>query len=62
LLIGLLTPGRSVSAARNALHDMGLSSSEQDLDNVAASFILSIRICWRCSSTASTSRSKTAIA
>lgn len=39
LLIGLLTSSRSVSAARDALRKMGLSSSEQDLDNVAASFI-----------------------
>jgi hypothetical protein len=39
LLIGLLTSSRSVSAARDALHNMGLSSCEQDLDNVAASFI-----------------------
>ena len=39
LLIGLLTSSRSLSAARDALRKMGLSNSEQDLDNVAASFI-----------------------
>jgi hypothetical protein len=39
LLIGLLTSSRSVSAARDALRKRGLSNSEQDLDNVAASFI-----------------------
>jgi putative transposase len=39
LLIGLLNSSRSVSAARDALRKMGLSSSEQDLENVATSFI-----------------------
>ena len=39
LLIGLLNSSRSINAARDALRKMGLSSSEQDLENVAASFI-----------------------
>jgi transposase-like protein len=39
LLIGLLTSSRSVSAARDALRRMGLSSSEQDLEQAAANFI-----------------------
>jgi putative transposase len=39
LLIGLLNSSRSVSAARDALRKMGLSSCEQDLENVATSFI-----------------------
>jgi transposase-like protein len=39
LLVGLLSSSRSVSAARDALRKMGLSSSEQDLENVATSFI-----------------------
>lgn len=36
LLLGLLASSRSVSAAKEALRSMGLSSSEQDLDAVAA--------------------------
>jgi putative transposase len=39
LLLGLLSSSRSVSAAREALHKMGLSSSEQELEKVAAGFI-----------------------
>ncbi len=39
LLLGLLASSRSVNAARDALHKMGLSSSEQDLDAVAAGLI-----------------------
>ena len=35
LLLGLLASSRSVSAAKEALRKMGLSSSEQDLDTVA---------------------------
>jgi len=39
LLLGLLSSSRSVSAARDALHKMGLSSSEQELEKVALGFI-----------------------
>jgi putative transposase len=39
LLLGLLASSRSVNAARDALRKMGLSSSEQDLDAVAAGLI-----------------------
>lgn len=39
LLLGLLSSSRSVSAAREALHKMGLSSSEQELEKIAAGFI-----------------------
>ena len=39
LLLGLLSSSRSVSAAREALHKMGLSSSEQELEKVALGFI-----------------------
>jgi putative transposase len=39
LLQGLLSSSRSVSAAREALHKMGLSSSEQELEKVALGFI-----------------------
>lgn len=39
LLMGLLASSRSVNAAKNALVKMGLSTSEQDLDRVAASMI-----------------------
>jgi len=39
LLLGLLASSRSLSAAREALRQMGLSSSQQDLDTVAASLI-----------------------
>lgn len=39
LLLGLLASSRSVSAAKEALRRMGLSSSEQDLDTVAAGLI-----------------------
>lgn len=39
LLLGLLSSSRSVSAARDALHKMGLSHSEPDLEKVAASFM-----------------------
>lgn len=39
LLLGLLASSRSVSAAKEALRKMGLSSSEQDLDTVAAGLI-----------------------
>ena len=39
LLLGLLASSRSINAARDALRKMGLSSSEQDLDNVAAGLI-----------------------
>lgn len=39
LLLGLLASSRSVNAAREALHKMGLSGSEQDLDRVAAGLI-----------------------
>jgi transposase-like protein len=39
LLLGLLRSSRSVSAARDALHKMGLSSSEQELEKVALGFI-----------------------
>jgi putative transposase len=39
LLMGLLASSRSVNAAKAALVKMGLSTSEQDLDRVAASMI-----------------------
>ena len=39
LLLGLLSSSRSFSAAREALHKMGLSSSEQELETIAAGFI-----------------------
>lgn len=38
LLIGLLTSSRSINAAKQALRQMGLSSSEEELDQVATSF------------------------
>jgi len=39
LLLGLLSSSRSVSAAREALHKMGLTSSPQELEQIAAGFI-----------------------
>src|SRR5262245_29297418 len=39
LLIGLLASSRSINAAKDALHKMGLSRSEQDLDRVAVGLI-----------------------
>jgi putative transposase len=39
LLLGLLSCSRSVSAARQALRKMGLSSSEQELEQIATGFI-----------------------
>lgn len=39
LLVGLLGSSRSINAAKDALQKMGLSSSEQDLERVAASLI-----------------------
>ena len=39
LLLGLLSSSRSVAAAREALHKMGLSNSEQELETIAAGFI-----------------------
>ncbi len=39
LLLGLLSSSRSLSAAREALRKMGLSSSQQELDSIAAGFI-----------------------
>src|SRR5215470_19846743 len=39
LLLGLLSASRSVSAAREALRKMGLSSSEQELEQIATGFI-----------------------
>jgi hypothetical protein len=39
LLLGLLSSSRSVSSAREALHKMGLSSSAQELEKIAAGFI-----------------------
>src|SRR5215470_1881154 len=39
LLLGLLSSSRSLSAARDALHKMGLSSSEQELEKIAAGFM-----------------------
>src|SRR5215471_12249377 len=39
LLLALLASSRSVNAARQALRKMGLSSSEQDLENVATGLI-----------------------
>jgi len=39
LLLGLLASSRSLHAAKDALQKMGLSSSQQDLDQVAAGLI-----------------------
>ncbi len=39
LLVGLLTSARSVNAAKTALKNMGLSSSEEDLDSVASNLV-----------------------
>ena len=39
ILLGLLASSRSVNAAREALHKMGLSGSQQDLERVASSLI-----------------------
>ena len=39
LLLGLLGSSRSINSAKNALQKMGLSSSEQDLERVAAGMI-----------------------
>src|SRR6201997_5424617 len=39
LLLGLLSSSRSVSAAREALHKMGLTSSPQELEKIALGFI-----------------------
>jgi transposase-like protein len=39
LLLGLLSASRSVSAAREALRKMGLSSSQQELEQIATGFI-----------------------
>ena len=39
LLLGLLAASRSLNAAKDALQKMGLSSSQQDLDQVAAGLI-----------------------
>jgi putative transposase len=39
LLLGLLSSSRSLSAAREALRKMGLSSSQQELETIAAGFI-----------------------
>ena len=39
LLVGLLGSSRSINAAKDALQKMGLSSSEQDLERVAAGLI-----------------------
>ena len=39
LLVGLLGSSRSVNAAKDALRKMGLSTSEQDLERVAAGLI-----------------------
>ena len=39
LLLGLLSSSRSVSAARDALHQMGLSNSEPELEKVATGFM-----------------------
>ena len=44
LLLGLLASSRSVNAARDALRKMGLSSSEQDLDAVAAGLIEEVEL------------------
>ena len=39
LLLGLLGSSRSINAAKDALHKMGLSNSEQDLERVATGMI-----------------------
>jgi hypothetical protein len=71
LLLGLLSCSRSVSAARQALRKMGLSSSEQELEQIATGFIENwscatlapwIPTCWPCFAMASTLKSEMAIA
>jgi putative transposase len=44
LLLGLLSSSRSVSAAREALHKMGLSHSESELEKIAAGFIEELQL------------------
>jgi len=44
LLIGLLTSSRSINAAKQALRQMGLSSSEEELESVAQSFVEELQL------------------
>src|SRR5215831_3267238 len=44
LWLGLLESSRSLSAAREALRKMGLSSSQQDLDNVATGLLEEVQL------------------
>jgi len=44
LWLGLLASSRSLNAARDALRKMGLSSSQQDLDNVATGLLEEIQL------------------
>lgn len=44
LLIGLLTSSRSINAAKQALRQMGLSSSEEELEQVAGSFVEELQL------------------
>jgi putative transposase len=44
LLIGLLTSSRSINAAKQALRQMGLSSSEEELEQVAANFVEELQL------------------
>jgi transposase-like protein len=44
LLVGLLTAARSVNAAKKALKNMGLSSSEDELDAVASNLVEEIEL------------------
>lgn len=44
LLISLLASSRSINAAKQALRQMGLSSSEEELDQVAASFVEELQL------------------
>jgi transposase-like protein len=44
LLMSLLTSSRSTNAAKQALRQMGLSSSEEELDQVAAGFIEELQL------------------
>ena len=44
LLLGLLSSSRSLSAARDALHKMGLSNSEPDLEKVATGFMEELQL------------------
>ena len=44
LLMGLLTSSRSINAAKQALRQMGLSNSEEELDQVAANLVEELQL------------------